>query len=60
VESSVTELVAESVPLPDYSEGYEIWREAFDKNDAGVFSLAVAECVGVIAGTMMHGTPQPE
>ncbi len=46
LESSVTELVHQSVPLPDFTEGYEIWREAFDQGQAGVFDLPVSECVG--------------
>ncbi len=46
LEFSVTELVRQSVPLPDFTEGYEIWREAFDQGQAGVFDLPVSECVG--------------
>jgi hypothetical protein len=34
--------------MPDISEGYSIWKQAYDKGDAGVFSIAVAEIVQYI------------
>ena len=46
LESSVTTIAQESVPLPDSAGGYQIWRESFDKGEAGVFSRPVSECVG--------------
>jgi hypothetical protein len=45
LESSVTSIVEESVTLPDFQQGYQLWREAFDKGESGVFSLPVSECV---------------
>lgn len=30
-------------PLPDFEEGYDTWREAFDNGEAGVFTVSVAE-----------------
>ena len=37
-----------SSPNPDYVEGYQTWKAAFDKGEAGVFTISVAEIVGVI------------
>ncbi len=36
------------IEVPDFSEGYEIWKEAFDKGKAGVFSVSVSESVDFI------------
>jgi len=58
LESSVTELVAQSVPLPDFAEGYEIWREAFDQGKGGVFSRPVSECVSFMEETLNEATKQ--
>ncbi|MEM1011841.1 MAG: hypothetical protein AAGI46_06430 [Planctomycetota bacterium] len=31
--------------LPDFQEGYDTWREAFDSGQAGVFTITAAEAV---------------
>lgn len=49
---SVTELVRVSQGLPDYEEGYKQWREAFDRGQAGYFTLPVSECVAAIEQAM--------
>ena len=43
MEQSVTTLERESGPVPDYSEGYRLWREAYDAGKGGVFTIPVAE-----------------
>ena len=43
VEQSVTVLVRESGPVPDFAEGYQQWRQAFDAGKGGVFTVTVAE-----------------
>jgi hypothetical protein len=58
LESSVTQLAQQSVPLPDFAEGYQVWREAFDQGKAGVFSRPVSECVGFMEETLNQGTKQ--
>jgi hypothetical protein len=45
LEASVTELVQEGAALPDISEGYAVWLLAFEKGQAGVFTLPVAQIV---------------
>lgn len=42
---SVLKLVSKKEALPDFEEGYEMWREAFDVDEAGVFKISVAEAV---------------
>jgi len=41
--------------IPDYSEGYEIWKESFMKGDAGVFSVLVSEAVEFMEKTINEG-----
>lgn len=48
IAKSVTTLVGETKTLPAYEEGYREWRKAFDAGKAGVFSITVAEVVGVM------------
>lgn len=48
VEQSVTTLERESGSIPDFSEGYGIWREAFNAGKAGVFSITVAEAFHLV------------
>jgi hypothetical protein len=49
---SVTALVSSGNKLPDYTEGYNIWKEAFDSNKAGVFSITVSEAVEYVEQVM--------
>lgn len=48
LEASVIALQAENVLPPDISEGYVLWREAFEQGRAGVFTLSVQEIVQYI------------
>lgn len=48
VSASVTELLGQADPLPDFNEGYESWRSAYDDGHAGVFTITVAEAVEVM------------
>jgi hypothetical protein len=46
IAKSVTMLVGTTKTLPQYEEGYRLWRKEFDAGNAGVFSVTVAEVVG--------------
>ncbi len=43
--ASVTKLSGKTRSLPDYREGYQMWREAFDSDKGGFFTISVADCV---------------
>ena len=43
VERSVTTLERESGPVPDFADGYQQWRQAFDAGKGGIFTITVAE-----------------
>ena len=45
---SLTKLNGKSQPNPDYQEGYQTWKSAFDKGKAGVFTIDVADIVGAV------------
>lgn len=46
--SSLTDKVAESSAMPDYEEGYNTWRNAFEKGHAGVFTLSVKDAISAM------------
>ena len=48
IEKSGLTLVKEKVDLPDFEEGYQIWRRAYDEGKAGAYSITIAEAVGVM------------
>jgi hypothetical protein len=49
---SVTTLVSSGNKLPDYKGGYDVWKEAFDNNKAGVFSITVSQAVQFVEQAM--------
>jgi hypothetical protein len=54
--ASQPRLDAKRVELPDYQEGYDLWRTEFDAGRAGVFTLPVAEIVEAMAVTIAKGS----
>ena len=52
VDKSVTKLVGTAKQLPEYKDGYDEWRSAFDDGRAGVFSITVKESIDVMEKTL--------
>jgi hypothetical protein len=52
VNRSALKLLKEKVELPDYQEGYQVWRDAFDAERAGVYTITLAEAVKVMETTL--------
>jgi hypothetical protein len=50
IERSVTTLERESGPIPEFEEGYQQWRQAFDAGKGGVFTITVAEAFDAVTG----------
>jgi len=48
LQRSLTQLLGVRETHPDYLDGYEVWREAFDEGKAGIFSVDVAEIVNIV------------
>lgn len=40
---SVTSLCVKSFPIPDFEEGYLLWKQEFDEGRAGIFNIPVAQ-----------------
>jgi hypothetical protein len=51
LEECLTGLERETAELPDYEEGYRLWREAFEKSEAGVFSIPVNQAIDFVQAT---------
>lgn len=49
---SAVKLLKEKVDLPEYEEGYKMWREAFDAGRAGIYTITLAEAVEVMETTL--------
>jgi hypothetical protein len=49
---SALKLLKEKVELPDYKEGYNLWREAFDAGRAGIYTITLAEAVDVMEASL--------
>ncbi|MEP6672204.1 MAG: hypothetical protein ABJF10_23780 [Chthoniobacter sp.] len=54
IEQSVTTLERESGPVPDFVEGYRMWREAFDAGKGGIFSISVADAFETVTGVLRN------
>lgn len=48
IDKSVTDLVVVNVPLPQFEDGYQQWRSAFDAGKGGIYTVTVAEGVDFI------------
>lgn len=45
ISESVLKMLSKDEELPDFSEGYNLWKEAFDAKKAGIYTIPVAEAV---------------
>jgi len=52
IDGSIETLISENVPLPDFEQGYALWKQAFDAGKGGVFTIPVAEGVQAIEESM--------
>lgn len=54
IERSVTTLERESGPTPDFANGYQLWRQAFDAGKGGVFTITVADAFETVTGAFAN------
>lgn len=47
VAQSAIKLLKEKADLPDFEEGYSLWKEAFDQKRAGFYTISIAEAVKI-------------
>jgi hypothetical protein len=55
LDASVTKLIETKETLPDFTQGYNAWKEAFDAGKAGVFDVPVAEIITTIESFFNKG-----
>lgn len=48
IDDSVTSLHEENDALPDFKDGYNQWKAAFDEGKAGIFTITVDKAVDVM------------
>lgn len=51
ISESAVELLKENAELPDYKEGYKMWKEAFDAHRAGIYTISIAKAVETMEAT---------
>ncbi|MCC6329305.1 MAG: hypothetical protein IT174_12365 [Acidobacteria bacterium] len=52
IRQSLVKLLKEKAELPDFEEGYRLWKEAFNQERAGFYTISVAEAVGIAEKTL--------
>ncbi len=52
LEASVIDLESEVEALPDYESGYQLWRQAFNAGEAGVFDVPVSQAIDFVEQTI--------
>jgi hypothetical protein len=50
VEHSVTRQVGTAKEIPDFNEGYQVWKTAYDAGQAGAFKTSVAQTLEDLIG----------
>lgn len=52
LKKSSVKVVKEKTDLPDFQNGYQMWREAFDEGHAGIYTITLAEAVKVMEASL--------
>lgn len=47
IDKSITSLCDQHYPIPDFQEGYHYWKAYFDKGEAGIYGVTVAEALNL-------------
>jgi hypothetical protein len=47
ISKSAVKLLKEKAELPNFVEGYNLWRDAFNQKRAGVYTITIAEAIKV-------------
>lgn len=60
LDSSVTTLISEDNVVPEFMDGYKLWRKAYDKDSAGVFNVNVRKTAQYLEEAMGNAHPITE
>jgi hypothetical protein len=55
--ASLKERIQRTIPEVDWTEGYNLWRQAYDAGKGGVFTESVSECVRFMEEAINRGKP---
>ncbi len=55
LDDSVAKKIASNRPLPDYGDGYNEWKEAYSRKQAGIYVVPVSKAVAVAEKTYRSG-----
>ena len=55
LDDSVTKKIATDRPLPDYKDGYNEWKEAYSRKQAGIYVIPVSTAVAIAEKTYRSG-----
>ncbi len=56
LELSLTRLINTTKELPDISDGYAVWREAFDSGHGGVFNISISQIIDYIEQAIVQNS----
>ncbi len=51
INESVVKMLSKDEELPNFLEGYDLWKKAFDAKEASVYTIPVAEAVEAMEST---------
>lgn len=52
IDESVIKMLSKDEELPDFLEGYNLWKQAFEAKKAGVYTIPVSEAVEAMESTL--------
>lgn len=55
IDESVVELIETRKKLPKFKDGYNNWKRAFERNEAGIFTIKIKESIEFVEKTINEG-----
>ncbi len=52
VEENLTDLISENNELPDFEEGYQMWNDAWENGQGGIYTISVKKAVEFVIDTL--------
>lgn len=50
IDASAVNLVSKNNPIPDFSDGYKSWKQAYSQENAGAFKLSIKDALNAMLG----------
>ena len=52
IDKSVIRLIEENLKLFFFMDGYDMWQKAFDRGEAGIYTITIAEAIETMEKTL--------